>query len=550
MRNMRAALLLAVVAAGAACSDAPSGGGESDAGLDAAGPRPTTPEPPLPPALPVFTPCPDDWREVVDSGDPLLVTCEPVEEGCPAGDYAEGVPAAAVHVLAGAAAGGDGTRARPYGSLALAISSAAPGAAVAVGKGIYDEEVVLASSVTLWGACAAATGIVSSSASDSDPVVSVTAGTATIRGLRIGGARPGVTVDGGQVTLESVLVDAATGSGLLATSGGTRLEADGLVVRGTVTRPDGTGGSGVVVSAGAAAELDRALIEGSQEFGVYVQDDSAFTARDLVVRDTGAGPGGTGRFGIAAIGGSTDVERAYLARNRGAGVVIEGVGTRLVARDATIVDTLPERSGRFGLGLQASPGTTLELERGSLERNRMLGALSYGEGATLLLRDVAIRQTASQELDGLFGRGIEASSGGRVEAWRVLVDASREVGVLTTGAGSTALLEDIVVERTLERSCVGGECEGERGGIGLTAARGGAIDATRFRSSDHVLCGVQVGPEGDVALHDGEVSRNPIGANVQVQEFDLARLQDGVFYVDNERTLDSTALPVPQPAAL
>ena len=49
-------------------------------------------------------------------------------------------------------------------------------------------------------------------------------------------------------------------------------------------------------------------------------------------------------------------------------------------------------------------------------------------------------------------------------------------------------------------------------------------------------------------LHHGEVSGNLIGANVQTEDFELARLQDDVTYADNERDLDTALLPVPDPA--
>ncbi len=43
------------------------------------------------------------------------------------------------------------------------------------------------------------------------------------------------------------------------------------------------------------------------------------------------------------------------------------------------------------------------------------------------------------------------------------------------------------------------------------------------------------------------MSDNPIGANVQTEDFDIGRLQDRVAYRDNDRNLDAAALPVPEP---
>jgi len=46
-------------------------------------------------------------------------------------------------------------------------------------------------------------------------------------------------------------------------------------------------------------------------------------------------------------------------------------------------------------------------------------------------------------------------------------------------------------------------------------------------------------------LHDGVVSYNRIGANVQTGGFDIERLMDRVIYIDNDRNLDMSDLPVP-----
>jgi hypothetical protein len=73
---------------------------------------------------------------------------------------------------------------------------------------------------------------------------------------------------------------------------------------------------------------------------------------------------------------------------------------------------------------------------------------------------------------------------------------------------------------------------------------------TRFRSADGALCGVQVGRGGGLDLHEGEVSQNPFGANVQDADYEVDRLRDDVRYFDNEVLLDTSALPLPDPVGL
>lgn len=83
--------------------------------------------------------------------------CRPIGSACPAGPFPEAVPPGAVYVLAGAA-GGDGSPARPYGSLNQALRTTP--SAIALGRGSYSEDVVLAGALEVVGACAEATEIV------------------------------------------------------------------------------------------------------------------------------------------------------------------------------------------------------------------------------------------------------------------------------------------------------------------------------------------------------------------------------------------------------
>lgn len=59
--------------------------------------------------------------------------------------------------------------------------------------------------------------------------------------------------------------------------------------------------------------------------------------------------------------------------------------------------------------------------------------------------------------------------------------------------------------------------------------------------------GLQLFDGSAADLHEGEVSRNDIGANVQDSGFDVARLQDQVVFIDNGINFDGSALDIPQP---
>jgi len=83
------------------------------------------------------------------------------------------------------------------------------------------------------------------------------------------------------------------------------------------------------------------------------------------------------------------------------------------------------------------------------------------------------------------------------------------------------------------------------------------VEVDRFVISHNVLCGLQLAhgatyerepfeEGGTVDLHEGEISHNQIGVNVQTEGFDIDRLLDNVICHENVRNLDTTELPVPE----
>ena len=85
-----------------------------------------------------------------------------------------------------------------------------------------------------------------------------------------------------------------------------------------------------------------------------------------------------------------------------------------------------------------------------------------------------------------------------------------------------------------------------------------AIGLDDFRVRGAETCGVFVSPDptlaevGPVAsappsvdLRNGVVEQSAIGACVQVDGYDLSRLNQGVEYRDNGTNLETTSLPVP-----
>ncbi len=666
----------------AACGERfPTGG--ADGGVDDAdaGFEPAAPEPPAAPSL---TPCPPGWREVPDAEISGLVTCDPFPEDgpedcasheahfpggpgcervgapCPAGDFAEDIPgdATVLYVMAGAPAGGTGSRDDPFATIAAAIEAAPPDAVVSISKGTFDEAVELTRTVTLWGACVEETVLSPSRPNETGAVVAVLDGAAVLRRLTLTGPRVGIwdmspgeplvidslvvrdvrvagayvegggvvsahdlvirdvaagtggsfgwgiaILEGAQLDLSRAVVQRTSEGGISVDGKGTLFAATDLAVSDTRGLPDGTFGTGLQVIYGASANVERGIILRSVGDGILAAEPgSTLNATGLVVRETAARPSdGTLGYGLEVLAGAqADLRQTTCDRNRSTG--IRAHGGSLVAEDLVVRETLSSKgeaelglgldvledgtaeitrgafvrnrtigvramdgglvlatdvsveatlanevSGGAGFGLSANRGGSMQVTRGAVGWNRSTGVLVSGEGSRVDGEDLSIHDTQSDDVERRFGYGIAIQGGGGVQVLRMAVQGNLGYGVVAFDPGTAALLEDLLVAETREQACVVDTCPTEGRGTGIAAMGSAAIEATRFRTSEGALCGIQMAAGGTVDLHLGEVSRNRIGANVQTVGFDLARLQDRVLYLDNEVELDSSLLPVPEP---
>jgi hypothetical protein len=222
-------------------------------------------------------------------------------------------------------------------------------------------------------------------------------------------------------------------------------------------------------------------------------------------------------------------------------------GTQVEASDVLVRDTRPaEADGTLGRGLSVELGASVELTRGRLERNHDVAAFAQDPGTALTLLDVRVRDTRSQAADGLAGRGVAVQAGASLRLERGVVESSRDVGVLALEVESADLRNLSVSGVAASESCDGLACGDLGGGVGL-GAFGGPVQASRFTIAGAMTCGVLVATDSDLDLSTGRVGDSRIGACVQAEGYRIERLTDGVAYVDNERNLDATSFPIPEP---
>lgn len=351
--------------------------------------------------------------------------------------------------------------------------------------------------------------------------------------------------EGSLLRIERTLIERTHTNAIGIDGAGSVLEVEDVVARDTTAHATQftAGGFGVICGHGAVGTLARAALVRSEGDGVIVAEaGSVLSATDLLVVGTKIARTEAGTpFGEAAAvyaGASLELRRAELVASQMAGVQADG---SLLAEDVVVAsggDGAPDVPRAQGIVVFG--GGRAELRRVRLEANRAVG-LAVESGAEVTGEDVEVVDTTTAPPEGVDGQGVTVEIWSTLSLTRLRVAGNRTQGVAVAGH-STAALEDLTIEGSLEADCAASGCEA--GGIGLQVTGAASASATRVRITGSALAGVQVAAGGVLELHEGEVAANPIGANVQDETFDLARLQDRVRW-DNDRNFDSSRLPVP-----
>jgi len=339
-------------------------------------------------------------------------------------------------------------------------------------------------------------------------------------------------------------------SGVVAANDGTELTLEQVVIRGTRSSASGEDGHGITAGFGARISARRVDVVDNEQAGVIVSASGNLDLEDVVVRETRrrASDDRFGR-GIELSGGATaEADRVVVVDNRDLGVFVAEAGTSLNARDLVISRTqIDLGAGRGGHGLQITTGATVTLVRALLRESSEVAIIVAGTGSRLDAEDLSILDTLADD-EGQLGRGVQLQEGAAGDLTRVLVARSHELGIGTYGAGTSLTLAHLSLVDTRARACAETSCTDDVAGIGLGAYEAATLDVTTFRITRAHLCGVQLATDGEIDLHDGEVTENRIGVCIQNDGYDTRRLSDRVHYDDNESNLMTTNLPVPEAA--
>lgn len=393
--------------------------------------RPNAPAEPTPPSPPIFTPCPAWWTAVpLNGAADAPVICEPPEDPrsvlgpeC----AADGWPvleanANARYVRAGAPAGGDGSKAAPFDTIAAALAGAPDAVLIALSIGVHAG-VSTERTVRVIGACASGTSI------EDTMYAGSLEGSLHLENLEVERA----TAVAGRLVLRSVIV---RGGGVLIDRGGT-LDAEDVFVEGSASQ------DGIRVRLGSSATIKRAALAGVAGTAVGVRLNATAMIEDLAIRTT---------QNIALV--VDEGSQASIARASIRGAVAFAV--HVDAASADLRDLVTERTSRHPVNEHSGEGVVFDGSIGSLRRawiedsnGRGIAAAGFrpGTGSDLRIEDLTIRKVGVRTGPG---RGIEALHRSAIHVSRARIEDVEGEGVwiLTTNATTSHSLEDLRIARS------------------------------------------------------------------------------------------------------
>ncbi len=425
---------------------------------------------------PITRACPTGWSSAGDRCTPWATgtatctgamlrapgeaACRPLSPSCPAGDFASDLPAGVLYVLAGAPAGGDGSPSLPFGTLAEALSSAGPGATVALSRGTHPISGAIDLDVSLRGACASETILEAVGAARFAIATSLTLEDLT---MQPGDADDPIFVEGPyDVSIHRTLLEGGRGYGITASGGATvelmDVRVAGVGVRAEAGVPPYSAGivaqSGGVLTGARVVVDDATWVGASAEAGRISLTDSVLrgTHEDAVLSDAAGA--------TCWVAGTVELTRSVVESSVSRGVeVLEGC-TQVTLDDVVIQGTRPGVS-TLAYGIVADAPTTAH----------GLGFFDNAESAVVSLTH------------------------GRVE-----VDDLDEDRVSGEGTGLASTGGTVVVHRAIVRGTT----------VGLFAQEGGHLDAEDVRI-DHAAGGAAQAFASSITLRRGLVNDVALG---------------------------------------
>ncbi len=323
-------------------------------------------------------------------------------------------------------------------------------------------------------------------------------------------------------------------------SSGITLSMTDVVLQGVREGENSYRRSGVIVVNEVEATLTRVATETGHGF-MALGEPAHLVGRDLSVVDTLDLPGESS-FAFGALeGGRFEIERARATRSALHGML--AFDGHIQGRDIDLEETGTADLAAFGVG--ATESGTITLERARVRRAGTAALAAFGAGSLIEGSDVSIVDPQPFGV-GELGRGIDAESGARISLERVRVERAFSHAAIANAGGVVELREASLIDVS-PQACATTFCASKAFGVGAGSYLASSLSLSRFEISGAALCGVHLGAEGQIDLAQGTIHESAIGVCVGDADYDVARLTNEVTFHENGSSLDSVALPVPEP---
>lgn len=268
---------------------------------------------------------------------------------------------------------------------------------------------------------------------------SVAVGTATSRHLVSGAGA--IAFTGGKITLRNTALVANTSAAAVALKSGSALDIEGSLLADSHPDADGERGHGVILEEeGTAALVDSTILD-NRVAGVIARDaGSRLSLTGTLLRGTQPDSLGRQGRGIGMEGGATaDVRRSAFVANHDIGVWVQGPGSTATLEDTVVRGTLPDARPKVGgLGMEAASGGAIDARRLSLVDNHGSAVVAINGGSAISLVDAWIADTGPGDIHGA-GRGLTVQGDATLTALGVIIERSLQVGAIAAGGGRLEL---------------------------------------------------------------------------------------------------------------
>lgn len=403
----------------------------------------------------------------------------------PVGDCSVTSPPAGASVFVDASFTDDALDATHVRTIGAAVTAASAGATIAIAPGTYPENVALGKAVTLVGRCAEKVIV---EASVGSPAIAVNGAKVALRGMTVRGGSTGLyaVALGADVTVADAVLEKNQRAGIEAFEEA-KVSAKGVVIRDTTPSAASSTTNGIFTDAGATVRLEDGVVSGAADAGVGATGSSAITLVRSVVRDTVPRPDGVGGTGARAFErGTVELVESAIVASRGTALIAGR--TKAVAKivRSSVVDTkLDDRPGlNSGTAVSITDGASLEVEGSTVADNAAAAFAIAKEGTRAKIANTAIVATKPLGEAGA-GVGLLARGGASVELVSSAVVESAFAALQASDAGTTLVIDRSLVAKTAPSSGSRKIPEGS-GGTALAVIRGGSavlrastIDAAR-----------------------------------------------------------------------